>query len=139
MIDNLRIKKCSLLIILLCPILISFNSLAQSKMEVKKAKASFEGHWYSKKTNRHLTIYFDDQTYATINDWTGTPKTGESSIDAYKAFAKDGKLVIPEDKTDLRSPYCEIIRQGNIVSYRCRAMNSRDKKLIFQENFAKIR
>ncbi|SDE87799.1 hypothetical protein SAMN05216464_110156 [Mucilaginibacter pineti] len=106
------------------------NSFAQTKAEIKVARKLFEGSWVNKKAKRHLTISFDTQDYATINDWHGKWSQDNNTIDAYKAFVMNSKLVMPEDKTDLRSPYCEIVRKGNTLLYRCREMNTKDKKFV---------
>jgi hypothetical protein len=114
-----------------------FNVLAQTKAELKIAKKLFEGNWVNEKAKRHLTISFDNQDYATINDWQGKWSQNNNAIDAYKAFVLKGKLVMPEDKTDLRSPYCEIVKQGTALLYRCRGMNTMSKRFIEQILFVR--
>lgn len=117
--------------------LFAFNTFAQTKAEFKTAKKLFEGKWVNKHMNRHLTISFDTQNYATINDWQGKWSQDNNSIDAYKAFVDQGKLVMPEDKTDLRSPYCEIVKQGKALLFRCRGMNTKDKRFVEQISFVR--
>jgi hypothetical protein len=60
-----------------------------------------------------------------------------NTIDAYKAFVHQEKLVMPEDKTDLRCPYCEIVKKGNALLYRCRGMDTKDKRFIEQVLFVR--
>ena len=120
-------------------LLTGFCGSAQTKAEIAVAKKVFEGRWVNKKAKRHLTISFDTEYYATINDWTGKVIENVNSIDAYKAFVRQGKLVMPEDKTDLRAPYCEIVKQGNTLLYRCRGMNTKDQRFIDQVVFTRER
>ncbi|MDN5288096.1 MAG: hypothetical protein JWR38_4370 [Mucilaginibacter sp.] len=108
-----------------------------AKAELKTSKRIFEGSWVNKKAQRHLTISFDNQDYATINDWHGKWSQDNNTIDAYKAFVHQGKLVMPEDKTDLRCPYCEIVRKGTAILYRCREIDSNNKR--FVENILFLR
>lgn len=123
--------------VFICCLLFQGNVFAQTKLEIKKSKKLFEGFWVNKKTHRHLLIGFDDQDWATINDWTGKMNDDNHSVDAYKAFVKDDKLVMPEDKTDLRSPYCELVRKGNSILYRCRGMNTKSKEFVDQDLFVR--
>src|SRR3982751_6436196 len=88
------------------------QGIAQTKAELKAAKKMYGGSWVNKKQKWHLIISFDTEDYATINDWHGKWSDDNNGIDAYKAFVHQQKLVMPEDKTDLRSPYCEIVKQG---------------------------
>jgi hypothetical protein len=127
-------KCCALMFFAFC-LLSQINVFAQTKAELKKAKKLFGGYWVNKKAQRHLSISFDVQDYATINDWHGKMSDDNNTIDAYKAFVENDKLVMPEDKTDLRSPYCEIIRKGNVILYRCREMESSSKKFVEETIF----
>ena len=130
-------EKKLILSIVACCLLSGFNCFAQTKAELKAAKKLFEGYWVNKKSKRHLTISFDIDDYATVNDWHGKWSQDNNTIDAYKAFVKKDKLVMPEDKTDLRCPYCEIIKKGNALLYRCRGMNTKDKSFIDQVLFVR--
>jgi len=123
-------------IFILCA-LWSISGFAQTKAEIKTAKKLFEGDWVNKKAKRHLSIFFDGESYATINDWQGKRTRENSIIDAYKAFVHQGKLVMPESKTDLRCPYCEIVRKDNTLLYRCREMNTNNKQFVDYTVFVK--
>ena len=94
---------------------------AQTKAEVAAAKKQYAGTWVNKKAKRYLRFFFDVEViYVTVNDWTGNPDRNKSqSMDAYKAFIKGGKLVLPADSTDHRSPYCEIRIQNGKLEYQC--------------------
>jgi hypothetical protein len=124
------LRKCCALLFFTCCLLSQINGFAQTKAELKRAKKLFDGYWVNKKSHRHLTISFEVQDYATINDWQGKMDDDNHGIDAYKAFVNNDKLVMPEDKTDLRSPYCEIVRKGKVLLYRCREMNSNSKRFV---------
>lgn len=87
---------------------------AQTMAEIKHAKTLFEGAWINKKDRRHLTISIENDGYITINDWVG--KWKGQSVDAYKAFIRKGKLIIPAD-TDHHGPYSELYRIGNTMVY----------------------
>ncbi|MEJ2901060.1 hypothetical protein [Pedobacter panaciterrae] len=50
-----------------------------------------------------------------ITDWTDRIQKPESG-DIYKAFLKNGKLIMPEE-TDHRAPYSEIIFKNNRLIY----------------------
>ena len=123
--------------VIMCCILSASNTFAQTKAELKAAKKIYGGSWVNKKAKRHLTISFDFGDYATINDWHGKWSQDNNTIDAYKAFVNQQKLVMPEDKTDLRSPYCEIVKQGSALLYRCRGMDAKDKRFVEQILFVR--
>jgi hypothetical protein len=44
---------------------------------------------------------------------------------------------MPKDKTDLRAPYCEIVRKGSDLLYRCRQMDTKDKPFVDQTLFVR--
>jgi len=117
-------------IFFICCIIFGYKGFTQKNTELKAAKKLYEGEWVNKKAKRHLTISFDTDDHATINDWHGKWSQENNTIEAYKAFLKQGKLVMPEDKTDLRSPYCEIIKKGNLLLYRCREINTKNTKFV---------
>lgn len=126
----------AIILVAICT-LMSISTSAQTKAEVKASKKIYEGRWVDKKTKRHLVIVYNGQQYAELNDWTEGTGDNSSSVDAYKAWIKNGKLVMPESKTDLRCPYCEIVKKGNALLYRCMSMNTTDK--CFVENIWFIR
>ena len=129
MTNKLKIKYAALSIFIAC-LLTDQCTFAQTKAELKEAMKMYEGNWVNKKAKRHLTISFDTEDYATINDWHGKWSQDNNTIDAYKAFVFQGKLVMPEDKTDLRAPYCEIAKQGSVLLYRCRRIDTKDKRFV---------
>ncbi|MGZ3873687.1 MAG: hypothetical protein ACXVJD_12265 [Mucilaginibacter sp.] len=133
---KIKFKYLAFAILIGC-IITSINTFAQTKADLKTAKKLYAGSWVNKKAGRHLTISFDIDDYATINDWHGKWSQDNNTIDAYKAFVYQQKLVMPEDKTDLRSPYCEIVRQGNALLYRCRQMDTKDKRFVDQVLFVR--
>jgi hypothetical protein len=103
------------------------NGKAQQALEIKKAKALFEGAWVNKKANRHLTIFIEDDGYVTINDWIGSKRT--ASIDAYKAYIKRGKLIMPAE-TEHHAPYSEMHIKGNKLIYMTESEDLMNKKVI---------
>ncbi|MES2454016.1 MAG: hypothetical protein V4594_00675 [Bacteroidota bacterium] len=131
-----KVKRCKIGVLIGC-MLWAFTGFAQTKAELKASKKLFEGSWVNTKAQRHLTISFDGADYATINDWHGKWSDDNNTIDAYKAFVNKSILVMPEDKTDLRCPYCEILRKENALLYRCRGMNTKDKRFIEQILFVR--
>ena len=74
----------------------------------------FAGRWQNKKSTRCLEISFE-YGYATIMDWTPKFQKRESG-DVYKAFMKNGKLVMPEE-TEHHAPYSEIKFENNRLIY----------------------
>ena len=124
------------LIFFLIPIFIvcSKNCQAQHPAEIKEAKALFEGAWLNKKTDRHITIFIEEDGYVTINDWTGRKKG--ASIDAYKAYITKKKLIMPAD-TDHHAPYSEILISGKTLVYLTESTGPNDEKLIEKELFVR--
>lgn len=113
------------------------DASAQTKAEIRASKRMFGGRWVNKKTKRHLIIVFGAEGYAELNDWSDPINGNSSSVDAYKAWIKGGKLVMPESKTDLRSPYCEIFKKGNALIYRCMSMFRKDNSFVESERFVR--
>lgn len=95
----------------------SLKSQAQFSAH-KSTEKLFSGTWINKKTTRHLEISFENG-YATIIDWTSKFQKPESG-DVYKAFLKNGILVMPEDK-EHHAPYSEIRIKGNKLIYLSRS------------------
>jgi len=118
-----------ILILIIGETLFATTAFSQTKAEIKASKKMFEGRWVNKKEKRHLTINYEGE-YAEINDWHGKMSEDNNTIDAYKAWVKAGKLVMPESKTDLRCPYCEIVKKGDALLYRCMGMYNKDKRYI---------
>lgn len=123
-------KKNILLSLLI--IFISYHVNAQTKAEIKQAKKLYDATWINKKDNRYLTFYFDSEvSYVTVNDWTGSSDPNKSkSLDAYKAYIKGNKLILPAENSDHHSPYCEIEIINKKLIYRCNEGNNfKDKTL----------
>jgi len=100
---------------------ISLKSFAQSVVK----KNNFEGIWYSKENKRELNIRFDKECDCfIIND-----KSKGYSEDAYYAYPKDEKLVMPAQNEDHHSSYCEITIMNNQLIYEC------NSGLNFTDNF----
>ncbi|MGY0034869.1 hypothetical protein [Pedobacter sp. NJ-S-72] len=97
-----------------------FETEAQVKTEMTAAKKAFEGTWYNKKENRYLNISFDYDDYALINDWVGRSKKS-ANIDAYKAFPRGGKLILPEEK-EHHGAYCEMLISRKRLLYKCKGL-----------------
>jgi len=122
--------------LLLISVIVSgfFNCEAQTAREISRAKAVFEGAWLDKKNDRHLTISIEDAGYVTINDWTGRKQT--ASIDAYKAYIKNGKLVMPAE-TEHHAPYSEIQIKGKTLIYITQTVGLKEEKLVEKIYFIK--
>ena len=108
-----RIKSLIWIIVVLTT---AGNSQAQSnqKQTQKQIEKLYSGTWIDKQTTRHLDISFKDG-YASITDWTSKFQKRESG-DIYKAYFKNGKLIMPED-TKHRAPYSEILYKSNTLIY----------------------
>lgn len=117
--------------------LLTTNARAQTKLEIKQAKHLYEGDWVNKKSRRHLRIIFEPEGYATVNDWVG--KFEAASVDAYKAFVKSGKLILPEDKEEHIAPYCELLVKNNVLQYRCKRILLNSNAFTEGESFVKAR
>jgi hypothetical protein len=117
--------------------LFSLTAFSQTKALLSNSKKLYEGNWVNRKNQRHLSIAYDKAGYAEINDWHGKYTQDNNTIDVYKAWIEKNKLIMPESKTDLRCPYCEIVRNGNSLLYRCRGMFTKDKRFI--ENILFVR
>jgi hypothetical protein len=113
--------------IILLLLFLSTNGKAQQALEIKKARALFEGAWVNKKANRHLTIFIEADGYVTINDWVGSKRT--AGIDAYKAYIKKSKLIMPAE-ADHHAPYSEMYIKGNQLVYLTQAEDLMNKKVI---------
>lgn len=95
---------------------------AQNREEFEKVKKKFEGTWYCKKENSYLQFFFEDDThlpYVTVNQWIG-PWRQNSSIDAFKVFIKNDRLVFPEDRKEHLHSYCDMQIVNNKLIFRCK-------------------
>ncbi len=106
-------------------IFFSGTVLSQSKAEIAQMKKQYSGIWVNKQTQRYLSFTFDKEVnYVTINDWEGSwNKNNNSSVDAYKAYIKNGKPILPVENKDHHAPYCEIEIVGKKLIYQCNAVN----------------
>jgi len=122
--------KYSVVLAIVCT-LFSSRSSGQTKAELIASKKMYEGRWINKNLKRHLSIDYDNSPgYANINDWQGKLNDNNNTVDVYKAWIKNGILVMPESKTDLRCPYCEILKKDKSLLYRCRGMNTNSRQFI---------
>ncbi len=100
---------------------IASKSFAQSVGQ----KKNFEGIWYNKENKRELNIKFDKECDCfIIND-----KSKGYSEDAYYAYPKESKLIMPAQNEDHHSSYCEIIIEKKQLIYEC------NSGLNFTDNF----
>lgn len=117
----MSLKKVLIVVII---IFISNLVSAQSKSEKSQSKKLYEGTWVNKKTKRFIAFYYDDDVdYVTINDWTGSSNRNKN-VDAYKAFIKGNKLIIPAENSDHHAPYCEIEILDHKLIFKCNAGNN---------------
>jgi len=110
--------------------------IAKIKTEMTKAKKAFEGIWYNKEANRYLSISFDYGDYALINDWIGESKN-DANIDAYKAFPKGDKLILPEEK-EHHGTYCEMTISKKRLRYQCKGGFLKTDQLTQSSYYVKI-
>lgn len=111
------------------------NSPAQSS-KPRQAEKHFAGLWVDKKTTRHLEISFKDG-YATIIDWTDKFQKRESG-DSYKAFLKNGKLIMPED-TEHHGAYSEIIAKDQTLVYLTKSTGAGKASTWDRQTFTRAR
>lgn len=104
------IRYCTFLII----VLLATSMIQAQSTPKQKAEKRFTGTWLNKKSTRVLEIYIEGG-YVTIMDWTKKFQKRESA-DVYKAFLKNGKLVMPEE-TEHHAPYSEIRLENNTLIY----------------------
>lgn len=104
------------------------NIVSQSP-DVNALNKKYGGIWYSENEKTYITFYFEKgYDYATVNAWTGTENKKEN-IDAYKAFIKDSKLILPAENSDHHTSYCEIDIENNQLVYKC------NEGLNFSDNY----
>lgn len=106
---------------LLLFLLINEIGYAQISVNLQSLKQRYAGNWTDKKSSRCLEIYFENNKYATIIDWTSKYQDRESA-DVYKAIVKDGKLVMPEEK-EHHAPYAEIIAENKTLVYQTKPLS----------------
>jgi len=107
-------KKVFLFLIVL--FLYKSSSCEQAPLTMMQIQKQYGGIWIDKKTSRCLQITFENVSYATITDWTRKYQSRESG-DVYRAFVKNGRLVMPEDR-EHHAPHGEIEVKNNKLIYR---------------------
>ncbi|WP_316809575.1 hypothetical protein [Pedobacter agri] len=101
------------------------HTFAQDSIANKNLIAKFSGEWYSKKEKQTLVISYDTENNSfLIND-----HTKGYSEDAYYAYPKNNKLILPAQNSDHHSSYCEISIIKNQLVYEC------NSALNFTDNF----
>jgi hypothetical protein len=108
---------------------------AQTPQEIKKADKVFSGFWVDKKTSRHLLIGVEKDGYVIINDWVGKMQD-RGSADAYKAYIKGAKLIMPPDH-EHHAPYAEMQIINHKLVYTTRFKDIEGKEVISKQVFVK--
>lgn len=109
--------------------LCSTAASAQSPANLEQLSKKYAGTWYNKENKRYIRFFFEEgYDYVTINDWTGKLRN-QGSGDAYKAFIKGDKLVMPAENDDHHATYCEIEIMNDTLVYIC------NSGLNFTDNF----
>ncbi|SDJ52290.1 hypothetical protein SAMN04487898_103154 [Pedobacter sp. ok626] len=116
-------------------LLLNGTGPAQSS-KPKQTERHYEGLWVDKKTTRHLEISFKDG-YATIIDWTSKFQKRESG-DSYKAFLKNGKLIMPEDR-EHHAAYSEIIAKDQRLIYLTKSIGAGKASTWDRQSFTRAR
>lgn len=105
------------------------GEITDQKPNLSELNKKFGGTWYSKTEKLYTTFYFEEGfDYATVNTWTDSIDKKEN-IDAYKAFIKGSKLILPAENSDHHAPYCEIDVENNLLVYKC------NQGLNFSDNY----
>lgn len=105
------------------------GKIIDQKPDTSELNRKYGGTWYSEDEKLYVTFYFEEGfDYATVNGWTGDLDKKEN-IDAYKAFIKGSKLILPAENSDHHAPYCEIDVKNNILVYKC------NQGLNFSDNY----
>jgi len=132
-----HIKKMmfTFLLVLIVNLVLGNSVNAQTGPEIKKADKLFGGAWVNKRTTRHLRIFIEKDGYVTINDWTSKKQKQEEG-DAYKAYIKKGKLIMPED-LEHHTPYSEMQVKDNTLIYITIFKDNEGKQITDKEFFVK--
>jgi hypothetical protein len=120
--------------LLLCLLLIPGAS-AQTPLEVKNADKLFSGFWIDRKTTRHLSINIEKDGYVVVNDWTSKYQKQESG-DAYKAYIKGEKLIMPLDN-EHHAPYAEMQIVDKKLVYITKFKDVKGKLMVGKELFVR--
>ncbi|WP_152620293.1 hypothetical protein [Pedobacter lusitanus] len=108
----------------------------QTRAKIAGIKKSFEGLWYNQKTRRYISISFDYGDDALINDWRGK-LTNRSTADAYIAFIKGNKLILPEEK-EHHGVYCEMLISKRKLLYKCKGLLLKTDQFTDSTSFVKL-
>lgn len=102
---------------LLLVFLISFNQSSPAQNI-----ESFVGLWHQKRERVYLKIEVDTlyESYVFLYAWKGrSNKKYRETIEVYRAFFKDGKLIMPASNEDHKCSYCEISISSDTLIYQC--------------------
>jgi len=114
---------------LILSILILSPLFAQQKHTLQQ---QLNGTWYNSNSKRYLRfdVSSNSSDQVVISDWTGhSAKDRDKSIDVYRAYVKENKLIMYAEKEQHRCPYCEITLQDKKLLYEC------NSGLNFTDNF----
>ncbi|OIV43442.1 hypothetical protein [Flavobacterium johnsoniae] len=113
------------------------GDIAAQTPDLKNLVKKYDGTWFNESEKSFLTFYFEQGSdYAVVNTWTGSIDKKEN-IDAYKAFIKERKLILPAENSDHHAPYCEIDIENNLLVYKCnQGLNFSDNSLTTKKPIA---
>jgi hypothetical protein len=137
MYNKMKIFKYLPFVFLCCTLLLlAYIAPAQTVKELKQADKIFGGPWVNKKTSRHLRIFLElKEGYFLINDWNSKEQERISG-DAYKAFVRNGKLVMPAE-TEHYAHYSEMIVVNNRLIYITKFKDVTGKMIIDKETYVR--
>jgi hypothetical protein len=134
----MKVLKClpAAFLLVITLLLLAYTAPAQTVKELKQSDKIFGGPWVNKKTSRHLRIFLElKEGFFLINDWNSKEQERISG-DAYKAFLRSGKLVMPAE-TEHRAPYSEMIVTGKQLIYITKYKGVDGKAFIEKETFVR--
>jgi len=135
--DFLKKMILGMAVLLSLSLLLVTGASAQTPLEIKKADKLFSGFWIDRRTTRHLSINIEKDGYVLINDWTSKYQKQES-CDAYKAFIKGAKLIMPVDN-EHHAPYAEMQILNKRLVYITKYKDIEGKQIIEKEAFVRIK
>lgn len=118
-------------------LVLTAGATAQTPLEIKMADKLFSGFWIDRKTTRHLLLGIEKEGYVLINDWTGKFQN-RASADAYKAYIKGAKLVMPPDH-EHHAPYAEMQIINNKLVYTTKYKDVKGKEVTNKQVFVKTK
>lgn len=101
-------------------VMVTAEGSQAQKYTRKQLEKLYAGSWFNSKSTRHLIITFQDD-HASIVDWTSKFQMQENG-DIYKAYLRNGKLIMPEDHQH-HAPYSEIIYKNHKLIYLTRSID----------------